>query len=110
MNTLKLAFYYDHTHGWLAVPKALIEGLKIGHLISHYSYERCEHVYLEEDVDAAVLDKAYKERFGNEPDVVEIADGTQSEIRSYRHYVNESYDPQSAIDYLRVIPPFTLKY
>jgi hypothetical protein len=45
-------FHEDPGHGWLAVPRALIQRLGLGDQISHCSYQDTKGmVYLEEDVD-----------------------------------------------------------
>jgi hypothetical protein len=53
---LTLPQHIDPAHGWLAVPRALIEELGIARHISVYSYEGPDcTVYLEEDDDAPVF-------------------------------------------------------
>lgn len=54
MKALKLKFYSDPGHGWLAVPMHFIERLNLlGVKFSAYSYQSDsgETVYLEEDCD-----------------------------------------------------------
>lgn len=53
---LTLTQHIDPAHGWLAVPRSLIEELGIGSYISIYSYEDAAGtVYLEEDADEPVF-------------------------------------------------------
>lgn len=59
---LTLKFYSDPSHGWLQVPHCLIYELGIQGRISSYSYMDESFVYLEEDVDYAVLFQALKEK------------------------------------------------
>ena len=48
---MKLNFYEDAGHGWLAVPLPLLEKLGIMDQISRYSYMRGRFAHLEEDCD-----------------------------------------------------------
>jgi len=52
MNTY--IFHSDPGHGWLEVTRAECKRLGILERISHYSYQRGDKVYLEEDCDAAL--------------------------------------------------------
>ena len=60
MKTLKLTYYTDPGHGWLAVNRADLDALDIAHKITRYSYERAGRVYLEEDQDAETYMAAAK--------------------------------------------------
>ena len=51
-------FYHDPGHGWLAVPRALLHDLGIADEITPYSYQRLDHVYLEEDCDLSTFTRA----------------------------------------------------
>ena len=51
-------FYSDPGHGWLAVPRALLRDLGIADEITPYSYQRLDHVYLEEDCDLRTFTRA----------------------------------------------------
>ena len=62
MKTLKLKFYPDAGHGWLAVKRKLLKELNILDKITGYSYERGQTVYLEEDQDADTLWKTMIEK------------------------------------------------
>lgn len=44
-------FHTDPGHGWIAVKRSELTRLGILDKISHYSYQRGETVYLEEDCD-----------------------------------------------------------
>ena len=47
--------FEDPSHGWLKVPRALLEKLGIANKISRFSFERGDHVYLEEDGDMSTF-------------------------------------------------------
>jgi len=51
-------FHTDCGHGWLEVPKAIVESLRIK--VSRYSYQKGDKLYLEEDCDAPRLIEALK--------------------------------------------------
>jgi hypothetical protein len=48
-------FYADPGHGWLEVPRELLDGLGIADKITRYSYQRMGKVFLEEDCDFATF-------------------------------------------------------
>jgi hypothetical protein len=50
----------DPGHGWLEVPRGLLDTLGIAADISDYSYINGDKVYLEEDCDAARFAEAMK--------------------------------------------------
>lgn len=94
---MKFKFYCDPGHGWLAVKRTLLDELGIAHLISPYSYAKGGTVYLEEDCDASVFFKAYKDLHGSEPEYIVVhydyVDSPPVPCRSYPDYVNPAYDP-----------------
>ena len=53
-------FHTDPGHGWLEVTRAECTRLGILDKISHYSYQRGDKVYLEEDCDASLWAEAKK--------------------------------------------------
>jgi hypothetical protein len=57
---MKTEFYYytDPGHGWLEVPRDLLHELNIADDISHFSYQRLNKVFLEEDCDLAIFTRA----------------------------------------------------
>lgn len=61
MRTLTLNYYQDPSHGWVKIKRDKLIVLCIEHLISSYSYQRDDYVYLEEDNDLARLFKACDE-------------------------------------------------
>lgn len=63
MRKLVLVFYHDAGHGWLRVPKVIVD--QIGSKVSCYSYfnPRDGMAYLEEDLDAPKFVNA-AEKFG----------------------------------------------
>jgi hypothetical protein len=61
MKTRAFLVYADPGHAWVKVEKAFLERLLGTHWrkqFTCFSYERGDHVYLEEDEDAASLVKA----------------------------------------------------
>jgi hypothetical protein len=51
-------FIQDPGHGWLKVPRKLLQQLGIEQKITHYSYQRAAYVYLEEDCDYSTFQAA----------------------------------------------------
>jgi hypothetical protein len=51
--------YVDGGHAWAKVPRKLLVLLGIVKDITHYSYQRGDYVYLEEDDDLDTFMKAY---------------------------------------------------
>ena len=47
--------FNDPGHGWLKVPRALLEKLGIVDKISGFSFEHGDHIYLEEDDDMSTF-------------------------------------------------------
>ena len=76
----------DPGHGWLSVPRTMLEALEITNQISHSSYQHGNRVYLEEDCDAAVFVDAARARGLTIEIVTTYAQRTP--IRSYAAYRN----------------------
>ena len=55
MKKLKVTRYSDGGHSWYKVPRKLIRQLDIESLISSFSYQLNDNVYLEEDCDVAIF-------------------------------------------------------
>jgi hypothetical protein len=83
---MKLTYFTDPGHGWVKVPRKLLERLSIADKISSYSYSRGDSVYLEEDCDLGRLYNAATER-GIKIDLVTRHTNRQSKIRSYNTYI-----------------------
>ena len=83
-------FYSDPGHGWMAVSfkNFFAVGAKLED-VSNFSYVRGKTLYLEEDGDAGVFIKAFREKMGTEPFFVEKFH-ERTPIRSYMplHYKN----------------------
>ena len=62
---MKYIFHIDPGHGWFEVTRAELIRLGILNQISHYSYQKDDKVYLEEDCDAARFIQA-KQALGEE--------------------------------------------
>lgn len=94
-------YHVDPGHGWLAVPKMDLEELGIRNLISGYSYQSGNTAYLEEDCDMSVFFKAYREKFGKDPVIVEKYHANRAPCKSYAHYITSfDYDPEAYRKYL----------
>jgi hypothetical protein len=79
-------FHTDPGHGWLEVPRSHLRILGIEDRISGYSYADDENVYLEEDCDASLFAKYFRDRFGDWPLHRDIY-ADPSPVRKYRQYV-----------------------
>jgi hypothetical protein len=84
---LKLKFYSDSSHGWVAVKLALLVELGILEKVSAYSYYRGLSAYLEEDCDMSLLVNALKEA-GVDFVIESKSDCNWSPIRSYDSIVS----------------------
>lgn len=83
--SLKLKYYTDPGHGWVAVKKSMLVELGIADKISIYSYMKGKTAYLEEDGDASMLVDMLKSS-GIAYELVEKY-SDRSPIRSYERYM-----------------------
>lgn len=74
------------SHGWVAVKRELLHRLNIADKITRFSSQKGDTVYLEEDNDANLFVKAFKERFGHKPQFQTVQIKGRSAIYSYRSY------------------------
>lgn len=58
----KFTFHSDPGHGWLEVPRSLLDILGIAGDVSRYSYTDGPHAFLEEDCDMPRLLRLLDER------------------------------------------------
>lgn len=79
-------FYADPGHGWLCVPKEIIEWLGITGNVTKYSYFDENNIYLEEDCDATMFDRAIKEK-GLSYSIEEIYHAGNSPVRSKKRTI-----------------------
>jgi len=85
MKIKTIQYYTDPGHGWGKVKRSLLTDLGIADKISSYSYQRGEHVYLEEDCDLSALCRALSDR--NIPvKFINHNANKSSKIRSYERY------------------------
>jgi hypothetical protein len=77
--------YNDPGHGWAKIQRAVLIKLGVIDQISHYSYQRGEFVYLEEDCDLGVLGDKLKER-GEELVIRHHFADKTSKIRGYASF------------------------
>jgi len=82
---MKLDFYEDPGHGWLAVPLELLDRLGLVDKVSTYSYIRGGLAHLEEDCDYSLFAAAMREH-GIPFTVREHRCNGRSRIRSYSCY------------------------
>ena len=64
-KTMRYIFHMDPGHGWLEVTRAELIRLDIINQISHYSYQKGDKVFLEEDCDRTLF--FYAKKALNEP-------------------------------------------
>lgn len=83
----KLMMFEDPGHGWCRVRRAEKLFQKVAHLISGFSYQRGQYVYLEEDCDLAEYYYACKEA-GYEIEWKYNHTNKLSKIRGYEAYRN----------------------
>ncbi len=84
----KYVFHSDAGHGWCAVKRAELKRLGILDKISHYSYQKGQTVYLEEDCDFTTFADA-KEKHGEALTQESFRESYQdhSPIRNYPRFV-----------------------
>jgi hypothetical protein len=80
-----MTVYSDAGHAWAKVKKSVLVNLGIADKISHYSYQRGDYAYLEEDCDLTTLCMALNER-DTRVKFVEKRSNRDSKIRSYERY------------------------
>lgn len=85
---MRLNFYEDPGHGWLAVPLPLLERLGLLDSISSYSYMRGMLAHLEEDCDYSRFALAMRDA-GLRFVVREHRTNARSRIRGYGRYTPE---------------------
>lgn len=78
-------FYSDAGHGWVKVPKQVLNDLNIADKITSYSYQRGDYAYLEEDLDAGTFLHAYVDKYKTNPRFNNHY-SDHSRIRSYECY------------------------
>jgi len=85
MKTKKYDVYVDPGHAWVKVKRTELVKLGIADKISSYSYQRGDHVYLEEDCDLSRFMVAM-EANGVKVTFREYVDNKSSCIRNYENY------------------------
>jgi len=84
-QTLKIKYYHDPGHGWVAVKRSLLVESGLEKQISSFSYQKGQTVYLEEDRDAYKFVKTMEAK-GYAFDVEHRYSEKSSPIRSYACY------------------------
>ena len=82
---MKLRYIQDPSHGWLEVPRGLLQVLGIEHTITSYSYQHNDKVYLEEDLDMIKFIRAIKANSNILPDIQDVYQ-ERTAVRSYDPY------------------------
>jgi hypothetical protein len=82
---MKLRYITDPGHGWLEVPRGLLEVLGIEDQITQYSYVNKGYVYLEEDLDMFTFTCALKASSNIELELDEVYQ-ERTPIRGYDQY------------------------
>lgn len=83
---MKFDHYSDPGHGWAKVPRKLLVKLGIEDQITHFSYQRGDWCYLEEDCDLDQLAHALCARGVNLEWRRHFTD-KRSKIRGYEHFL-----------------------
>jgi hypothetical protein len=84
---MKLDYIQDPGHGWIKVSRKLLQQLGIEHKITHYSYQRGDYVYLEEDCDASTFQAAMKAADRPWTYRERVAREKRSKIRNYDYFI-----------------------
>lgn len=87
MKTKTINVYTDPGHGWAKVSRAELIRFGILDRISHYSYQRKDHVYLEEDCDLSVYLVALRNAGYTVSFREHVCRERQSKIRGYDRFV-----------------------
>jgi hypothetical protein len=85
MKTFTITMYTDSGHGWGKVKRNVLQNLGIEDLISPYSYEMGDNVYLEEDCDLSHLRQVLSDNNVVVRYVEKHTDG-DSRIRGYESF------------------------
>lgn len=86
MKKLALKFHSDPGHGWLEVPRKLLDEFGLLHKITSFSYQMGDSVFLEEDCDAGLFLDRMKD-LGYEVFITQhTSPRHDSPIRNYQHY------------------------
>jgi hypothetical protein len=83
---MKLRYITDPGHGWLEVPRGLLEILGIQDKITRYSYINNGYVYLEEDLDMQTFVQALKAASNIELELEHVYQ-EHTAVRDYDQYV-----------------------
>jgi hypothetical protein len=59
---MKLKYYTDPGHGWLAIKPKVLNDLEVADKITVFSYQKGQTVYLEEDCDAFLVMQKLSEK------------------------------------------------
>lgn len=88
---LKFMSYSDDGHGWLRVPRKIVEEILGLEKISNFSYQNKGWIYLEEDCDCSVFLNKLKE-LNLEYSIKHSRKNGSSHIRNYERFKNNNAD------------------
>jgi len=80
-----ITVYSDPGHAWGKVKREVLLELGVEHLISGYSYQLRDNVYLEEDCDLSLVHEALDEA-GYNVVLRDKSSNNDSKIRSYERF------------------------
>ena len=100
MTKLTLNYYQDPGHGWVKIHKSWLSLLQIEDKITHYSYQRKNYAYLEEDCDLSTL-YAAADKQGINIVLREYHTNKTSKIRSYESYQWKAASTADFMAYLK---------
>ena len=83
---MKLRYYIDPGHGWLAVKRKVLKDLGILDKITSFSYQKGDTVYLEEDCDLATFATTMSVKLGAPLEYDVRHTDRSSPIRSYERF------------------------
>ena len=86
IKKITLTMISDPSHGWLKVPRRLLNQLNLQDKVSVCSYQRGEDVYLEEDSDATMLLKKMSDAKINFT-IKDSYTNKSCKVRSYSQYI-----------------------
>lgn len=89
IKKITVTFFSDASHGWLRVPRKLVEQLGIADKVSVHSYEKADKVFLEEDCDAPLAFRAMDAQ-KIKYNIIDKVSSKSSRIRSYSPYIKRS--------------------
>jgi hypothetical protein len=82
---MKLKYYTDPGHGWIAIKRKVLNDLEVADKITVFSYQKGQTVYLEEDCDAFLVMQKLSEK-GITVTIDRKHTNNRSPIRNYNRF------------------------